>query len=829
MSSIYSNGGGSSGSATPAGSSGQLQFNDGGTPAQLAADSNLFWNNDTEKKHLGIQVGTTVNATLHVGNSVGETVTTPTAGSATLVSEVALTAPTGSITQISELPASAGVTASQNLAGNFFTANGQTFDYSIQAVIQQDGVNFLSTNNAIGSYTDTINDGTTVFSNDVSWTAVTNATHYVVYRQINGGGYTAIKLVATNSYNDNGADVAPTTTGWPSYYVCNVAALNTPVSFDTATQNLAGTYYTANGQTILYGIDSYRTANGVKYSSGSPVSGSFTDTINDATTLFSVDVAWTAGGGQDGFIFRRSEDGGATWIYADVGNVSSANDNGFADDGSGTVWSNPFSGFTGFVFSFRAFANHATPNGASGGYYSNSYNTYSTTIPNDNVPRILLHTLSGGSTNAKVTDLAFTVGKKLFPQSPFYDPGINNGTVWADGTTVTPAHYGFTGTDLNRIYRIYGYKTINGLTFYSSSYKQVSVTDPGSGYDSVTIAYTIPSGADGVKILRSINGGAYDYKIVLSSGTSIIDEALLSNFSTGSLGVTPTAYYHTTGRFDRPTDASTDPAIIEAISIAASGQWSKIRLGYAASSATANTTKLVDLLANSSGDLWVDSASGVLFIGDGSTYTTKIGAGYVFNQTGANYDFQYKGQNNSGVMYADASDDTVYFGSTTLNASVAAAVGIRPYADTDSCLVLERRNAQSADVMQIRNNGSFVMAGFNSSAYLFLPNTGSSTTPNIINGTGGIAINQGNFGIINANNQKFEITSAISKFYSNSVILQDAALSTSATAGFTYIPTCAGAPSGTPATQTGTVAMVYDTTNNQFYCYNSTWKKVTLT
>lgn len=62
-----------------------------------------------------------------------------------------------------------------------------------------------------------------------------------------------------------------------------------------------------------------------------------------------------------------------------------------------------------------------------------------------------------------------------------------------------------------------------------------------------------------------------------------------------------------------------------------------------------------------------------------------------------------------------------------------------------------------------------------------------------------------------------------------STVLANAALATSATDGFIYIPTCAGAPTGVPTTRTGTVAMIYDTTNNNFYIYNGAWKKVALT
>lgn len=54
-----------------------------------------------------------------------------------------------------------------------------------------------------------------------------------------------------------------------------------------------------------------------------------------------------------------------------------------------------------------------------------------------------------------------------------------------------------------------------------------------------------------------------------------------------------------------------------------------------------------------------------------------------------------------------------------------------------------------------------------------------------------------------------------------------AALATSATDGFIYIPTCAGTPSGVPTSEVG-VATVYDTTNNKLYVYNGGWKSVTL-
>lgn len=70
--------------------------------------------------------------------------------------------------------------------------------------------------------------------------------------------------------------------------------------------------------------------------------------------------------------------------------------------------------------------------------------------------------------------------------------------------------------------------------------------------------------------------------------------------------------------------------------------------------------------------------------------------------------------------------------------------------------------------------------------------------------------------------QRVRLTSA------GSVVIGDnsAALATNATAGFLYIPTSAGIPTGTAGTQTGTVGMEYDTTNDNLYVYNAAWKAI---
>ena len=52
------------------------------------------------------------------------------------------------------------------------------------------------------------------------------------------------------------------------------------------------------------------------------------------------------------------------------------------------------------------------------------------------------------------------------------------------------------------------------------------------------------------------------------------------------------------------------------------------------------------------------------------------------------------------------------------------------------------------------------------------------------------------------------------------MVVGTAALATTATDGFLYVPTCAGTPTGAPTTQTGTAPIVVDTTNNKLYFYS---------
>jgi hypothetical protein len=63
-------------------------------------------------------------------------------------------------------------------------------------------------------------------------------------------------------------------------------------------------------------------------------------------------------------------------------------------------------------------------------------------------------------------------------------------------------------------------------------------------------------------------------------------------------------------------------------------------------------------------------------------------------------------------------------------------------------------------------------------------------------------------------------TNAMTLSAAGSLVLGAAAVATTATDGFLYIPGCAGTPTGTPTSQTGRVPLVVDTTNNKLYFYS---------
>jgi len=90
--------------------------------------------------------------------------------------------------------------------------------------------------------------------------------------------------------------------------------------------------------------------------------------------------------------------------------------------------------------------------------------------------------------------------------------------------------------------------------------------------------------------------------------------------------------------------------------------------------------------------------------------------------------------------------------------------------------------------------------------------------------SGGVSIYDGS----TSNTVKITQSSSICQIVSNNgngnICLNNGSLLTGSSTGFPYIPTCAGAPNGTPTPINGMVPIIYDSVNNKLYIYNGGWK-----
>lgn len=247
---------------------------------------------------------------------------------------------------------------------------------------------------------------------------------------------------------------------------------------------------------------------------------------------------------------------------------------------------------------------------------------------------------------------------------------------------------------------------------------------------------------------------------------------------------------------------------------------------------TALKLNVTDTASNASSllmDLQVGGSSRFGILKDGTVYlqgaantsfiVNSNGGGLVCNNAGLNdntYNAVYGGY---GVRFSSSS---------TIGWSSASTVNVS--GGTPDLFLLRRAAANlqfgnidaAAPVAQTLSVQS-VVAGTSNTAGANLTITGSQGTGT---GAGGSIIFQvapaGSTGTAqNALARALAVTSG------KSVVVGDntAALATTATDGFLYVPTCAGTPTGVPTAQTGTVPIVVDTTNNKMYFYcNAAWR-----
>lgn len=151
-------------------------------------------------------------------------------------------------------------------------------------------------------------------------------------------------------------------------------------------------------------------------------------------------------------------------------------------------------------------------------------------------------------------------------------------------------------------------------------------------------------------------------------------------------------------------------------------------------------------------------------------------------------------------------------------------------------------SANSTEMARLTSTGLGLSAGNNPTQKLSLYATGS-TAQYMSTGNSNTGVNGSIFGVDGTGNAVVNNTQAFALLLSTSgterfrissdgnVVVNTAAVATTATAGFLWIGSCAGAPTGAPtAPYANAAAMVADTTNNRLYVLvGSTWRYATLT
>lgn len=713
-------------SSSVAGSNKQIQFNDGGV---LGADSNLTWDKTSDS----LNVQTTFNThPLHVNAATGTTINNVVTGSVSLVDETLPTSPTGSITQIAEFTAPSGTSPSQNTSGSGYSASGQQIDYQIYPVIYSatSGQYYISEFYESTGFTDTLNDASN-FSIVLSLpTEASNQTHWLILKQIDGNGYNDSVLHAVGSnYEDTAFSGTASYTTWPTQYQLNYTVPVAPSGTVSSQVNVGFGNIFESGATYVAHIRGATNIGGTYFceQTGDTSDMGFTD--DNTGDIFDIDIIYTPNG-SDEHVARVSMDGGSSWTYHFIGNSGNYTFNNPGNDSTAeTAWNTDVTSAS-VTYSFKCYGKGSAPSGAV--IFANTANTYSAVVTTPNVKYIFKHSFSG---------LPVTGGRVLGN----YETGVTNGqdvtgdfidvgfSVWLSGTTITPNTYGFTGTNQNREYNLYGYN--GSLLIYSGTALTISTSSSG-GTKYVSGSFSYPSGVTTVKITRGINGAAHSVsKTINSPTTSFTDDATDTSWS-GNTTVSPNTAVPSTSRFDlvRTTLSQTTDNLMVVETTGSGNRFPSIAFGVAAS--TTSTHSVISRLV-------AESSTGYLHVGasrlvgyTSATFgqeTWRLGSSYDFNlnRGSSNHFTFYSPTSGADLAYffsaGDSNRGTVYFGQQTTSFGSSSKVVICPTAGGTIGLHFRRTSGFTGDCILIDELGSF-KAGWGQSGRMYLNASAVSTT-----------------------------------------------------------------------------------------------------
>jgi len=694
----------------------------------LEDDANLVFDKIT--KTLGVQVDTP-KATVHSSATVGQTIADISTASVSLVDETLPNIPTGSITQIAEPTAGSGGSASyvDGGTGSAITANGNSYEFRVYPCLLAVSTYYRS------QYSETLSAGTDPndsqgYNISLSWGTVSitgETVEYFVEYDMNGSGsWSPIGIFSGSGVTLTSLSGSDMTTPFPTFYKNTPATpAGSPSGIGMSVVNEgSGTFSGASdGTTWYYELDTYITVSGTKYVSGSPISTSMMDNNNGQSYDWS--ITWTDGSPSDGLIIRRSNDN-TNWSYQYISTGGSYTDYGFSNDTDAeSRWGQTYSAGS-VTYSFNPFGTGTAPSGNT--IYSSVGTPYTTSIPADSVNYIFKHTFSGNTTG-KVRDDSSSYGY-TFTGGQFYDVGY---TTWGSGTTVTPNSYGFTGTNQNRDYRVYGYSPSLGI--YSQVPLTLSTTSSG-GTKYVSGSFTYPTGVTQVRITRQVNGGGYTHGKLITSGTTFTDDSTDTSWSIGgATPISPTSIMGVAGRFDKASTSTSMTPALSAVHIGGGQGYPQIGFGVATNENTEVSSYVSRLGVSSTSTGYLHAVTGRFDVGGitlGGTPTVMLGVTNIFNNTqSSSIHLNVKGFNDGSLINTRSDYDTVGFGQA-IGLDEQATVQIHPARAGDAGLVLKGHTSQtdSSTILRIQTNAGAYMAEFTVGGWL-RASTGSVTNPSL--------------------------------------------------------------------------------------------------
>jgi len=265
------------------------------------------------------------------------------------------------------------------------------------------------------------------------------------------------------------------------------------------------------------------------------------------------------------------------------------------------------------------------------------------------------------------------------------------------------------------------------------------------------------------------------------------------------------------------TGASTPLAGTEVLPIVQGGSTVKVSVDNLTTGKAVTVGSLSSSGAVTVGSL---SSSGAVTVGSlsssgavsGTTLTATgnvnlDGGTFVFNESGANKDFRIEGDAEAHLFYTKASTDQI-----GLNTS--APIRLLTLGGGKDMLFLNTAGDGATNT---------VLGRVSSNVRTYGGNIGTASFASIEFATDATDWFKGELRFLTNGTDGTDALQAVRMRITaqgNIVAGASAALATTATNGFLYVPTCAGTPTGTPTTITGMAPIVVNTTNNKLYFYS---------